>query len=488
MNSTFASSQQFHQTSKDFQSWLAEKLRDQYKPLSISAKVDVLQQTLEDHNKHQRYLREHEEAYNTIIGKGDMLLQSTDGAEKLALQGQLTTLSSNWEEVKKSSAEQADKLQAALSRSQKFQENAEKLSTWIQDCAASESRITLAVDPVAVEGSISQVKVLQKDVDKHRGLMEQLNASAESLLEVANTDTEAVKEEKENIGTRLDKLVEGLQIKREHLEKILHTVKEFNDVYKEAKYQLEGAKKQVDSAESKGVQAHSNKNLTNLKAQHKSLEGVQNQVEHMKTMAKDLVVDVPDAEGVTDLLLQADKIEKDYINLNTKLKEACQELESKLQGIGQFQNSIREMFARFTELDDELDNMSPVDLDLSNLKKQQQSIQSFTAKLQELMADTSNAGEGCTKMLNESEPSPDLLGLKRDLDALSKQCGKLLDRFKVREVQVQSTLAKLEELYDKVHQVEDKLLKAVDREASQEAVSLETDVINQQLDALKVCS
>ncbi|XP_008292239.1 dystonin isoform X3 [Stegastes partitus] len=484
LNSTFASSQQFHQTSKDFQSWLGEKLQDQSKPLPISAKVDVLQQTLEEHSKLQKALSEHEDAYNTITGEGELLLHDTDGAEKLALQGQLTTLASNWEEVKKSSAEQTEKFQTALQRSQKYQEQAEKLSVWIQECEASESRVKLTVDPVAVESSISQVKALQKDVDKHRGLVEQLNTAADSLLELANTDTEAIKEEKANIGKRVDNVLEGLQSKRESLEKLSHTVKEFNDAYKEAKGQLEGAKKQVDTYESQGVHGHSNKNLTNMKAQHKSLEGVQNQVEHMKALAKDLVVDVPDAEGVTDLLLQADSVEKDYSNLNKKLEDTCQVLEGKLQGIGQFQNSIREMFTRFTELDDELDSMPPVDLDLATLKEQQDGIQSFVAKLQELMANTANAGDSCKKML-ESESSPDLLGLKRDLDALSKQCGKLLDRAKGREVQVQSTLTKLEELYGQLHQVEDKLGRAVDKEASQEAVGMETDVINQQLEAFK---
>ncbi|KAM4591383.1 dystonin isoform 4-T4 [Odontesthes bonariensis] len=484
LNSTFASSQQFNQTSKDFQSWLGEKLQDQSKPLSISAKVDVLQQTIEENSQLSRALKEQEDVYNTITGEGEMLLHSTDGAEKLALQGQLTTLSSNWDEVKRSSAEQTGKLQAALLRSQKYQEHAEKLSSWIQDCEASEGQVKLAIDPAAVESSISQVKALQKDVDKHRGLVEQLNTAAENLVEVANTDTEAIKEEKDAIGKRVEKLADGLQSKRESLEKISHTVKEFNDSYKEAKSQLEGAKKQVDSYESQGVQAHSNKNLTNIKAQHKSLEGVQNQVEHMKALAKDLVVDVPDAEGVTDLLLQSDCIEKDYSNLNKKLEETCQVLESKLQGIGQFQNSIREMFAHFTELDDELDSMSPVDLDLATLKDQQDSIQCFVAKLRELMANTANAGDSCKKMM-ESESSPDLMGLKRDLDALSKQCGKLLDRAKGREVQVQSTLTKLEELYGKLHQAEDKLCSAVDKEASQEAVGMETDVINQQLEAFK---
>ncbi|XP_053189157.1 dystonin [Scomber japonicus] len=484
LSSTFASSQQFHQTSKDFQSWLGEKLQDQSKPQYISAKVEVLQQTLEEHSKLQKALSEHEEGYNTIIGEGEMLLQNTDGAEKLALQGQLTTLSSNWQEVKKNSVEQADKLQSALQRSQKYQEHAEKLNTWIQECEASEERVKLTVDSAAVESSISQVKALQKDVDKHRGMMEQLNTAADRLLEVANIDTEAIKEEKDNIGKRVENIVEGLQNKRESLEKISHTIKEFNDAYKEAKGQLEGTKKQVDAYESQGVQAHSNKNLTNMKAQHKSMEGVQNQVEHLKNLAKDLVVDVPDADGVTDLLLQADSIEKDYSTLNNKLETTCQVLEGKLQGIGQFQNNIREMFSRFTDLDDELDSMAPVGLNLAVLKEQQDSIGSFLTKLQELMANTANAGDSCKKML-ETESSPDLLGLKRDLDTLSKQCGKLMDRAKGRETQVQSTLTKLEELYGKLHQVEDKLSGAVEKEASQEAVGMETDVINQQLEAFK---
>ncbi|XP_058507341.1 dystonin isoform X8 [Solea solea] len=484
LNSTFASSQQFHQTSKDFQSWLGEKLQDQSKPQAISAKVDVLQQSLDEHSKLQRALSEHEEIYNTIVGEGDMLLQNTDGAEKLALQGQLTTLLSNWEEVKRSSAEQGDKLQTALQKSLKYQEHAENLSSWIQECEASKGRVKLTTDPVAAESSISQVKALQKDVDKHRRMVEQLDTAAESLLEVATVDTQPIKEEKATLGKRVDSLVEDLQSKRESLEKISHTVKEFNDAYREAKGQLEGAKKHMDSYESQGVQGHSNKNLTNMKAQQKSLEGVQNQVEHMKSLAKDLVVNIPDADGVTDLLLQADSIEKDYSNLNEKLDETCQVLEGKLQGIGQFQISIREMYTQFTDLDDELDSMAPVDLDLAPLKEQQVSIQSFVSKLQELMANTANAGDSCKKML-ETETSPDLLGLKRDLDALSKQCGKLLDRGKGREMQVQSTLTKLEELYDKLHQMEKKLCTAVEKEATQEAVGMETDVINHQLEAFK---
>ncbi|XP_034041193.1 dystonin [Thalassophryne amazonica] len=485
LNSTFASSQQFHQSSKDFQSWLGEKLKDSSELQSISAKVDILQQTLEEHSRQQKALIEHEDTYNAIIGEGEMLLHDTDGAERMALQGQLTALTSNWEEVKKNSVEHADKLQVALQRSQRYQEHLEKLSCWIQECDANKSQIKLTVDPIAVESSISQVKVLQKDVNKHRGTVEQLNTAAESLLDVATIHTESIKEEKTNIGKKIETIMEDLQSKKDSLEKISHTLKEFNDTSKEVKGQLEGAKKLVDSYELLGMQAHSSKTLTNMKAQYKSLEGVQIHVEQMKNLAKDLIVDVPDADGVTDLLLQADSIEKDFSALSNKLEEACQTMEGKLQGIGEFQNNIREMFTQFNDLDDELDSMAPLDLDLATLKQQHSSIQCFVSKLQELMANTVSAGDNCKKKL-QTEASPDMLGLKKDLDALSKQCGKLMDRAKSREVQVQSTLTKLEELYKKLQQLADNLCRAVEKEACQEVVGMETDIINQQLEAFKV--
>ncbi|KAM9809948.1 dystonin isoform 8-T8 [Syngnathus typhle] len=484
LNSTFASSQQFHQTSKDFQSWLAQKLQDQSKPQPISAKVDVLEKTLDEHNNLQVALREEEATYSSIAGEGEMLLQNTDGAEKLALQGQLSLLSSNWQEVKKSSDAQGEKLKTALQRAKTFEEHVEKLHTWVKECEAKEGRVKLAVDPVAVEDAVVQVKALQKDVDKHRGMVEQMNNAAGSLLEVADADTDEVKKEAASISKRVDCLLEGLQNKRESLEKISHTVKEFNEDFKETKAHLEGAKKLLDAYESQGVQAYSSKNLTNMKAQQKSLEGLQNQVEHLTSLAKTLVVDLPDADGVTDLLLQADSIEKEYSSLNKKLEETCQVLESKLQGIGQFQNSIREMFTRFTDLDDELDNMAPVDLDLVVLKEQQENIERFLAQLEALMVNTADAGDGCKRML-ETDSSPDLLGLKRDLDALSKQCGKLVDRAKGRERQVQSTLLKLEEFCGKLQHVEDQLCKAGDKETSQGAVGMETDIINQQLEVFK---
>ncbi|XP_028976222.2 dystonin isoform X23 [Esox lucius] len=485
INSAFASSQQFHQTAEDFQGWMNEKLQEQSKPQVISAQVDTLRQSLKEHGSLQKVLGEHEEPYSNIIREGETLLQNTDGAEKVALQGQLAELRHNWDDVKKSLTERQEKLQGALQKAQKYHEHVEKLQSWVQECEARVGSIKLCVDPAEVEGSISSLKAIQKDVDKQRGLVEHLSTAAESLLEVANADTDAVRQEKAAITQSVDRLTEGLQNKRESLEKISQRLKEFNNTHKEAKGQLEGAKKQLEVNASSGVQAYSSKNLTNMKAQQKSLDLVNTQVEHLKCLAQGLVADLPEAEGVTDLLLQADSLEKEYSSLSRDVGETCSTLEGKLQGIGQFQTQIREMFTCFADLDDELDSLAPVGRDLATLKEQQGGIKGFMEKLQVLMADTARGGDSCKKML-ETEASPDLLGLKRDLDALSKQCGKLMDRAKGRDEQVGTTLTRLEELYSKLQQFTNKLAGAEVKEESQGSVGMETDVINQQLEAFKV--
>uniref|UniRef100_A0A672MIY4 Dystonin n=1 Tax=Sinocyclocheilus grahami TaxID=75366 RepID=A0A672MIY4_SINGR len=485
LNSAFASSQQFHQTSKDFQAWLNQTLQEECKPHPISANAEKLKQSLKENSTAQKAISEHDEPYNTIIKEGEALLQSTEGAEKVALQGQLSALKSSWDDVKKGNAEQAEKLQGALERTLKYKEHYEKLSSWLQEVEDREKYVKLSANSVEIEGSLSQLKAIQKDVEKHRGQVVMMNAAADSLLEVVTSDDDLVREEKAAIGKKVDKLTEDLTLKKESLENISQKLKEFNDLQKEAKGQLEAARKQLDSHSALGVQAYSNKNLTNMNAQQNSLEGVHNQIEHLKNVAKSLVVDASEVEGVTDLLLQADSLEKDHMSITKKVEDACSTLEDKLQGIGQFQNSIREMFANFTDLDDEFDGMAPVGRDLDTLGDQQSTIKEFIARLQDLMTNTANGRDSCKKML-ESEASPDLLGLKRDLETLGKQCGKLMDRATGRREQVEETLSHLEEFYGKAQEFTHRLSSAEKQEESQGSVGLETEVINQQLESFKV--
>ncbi|XP_036402094.1 LOW QUALITY PROTEIN: dystonin [Megalops cyprinoides] len=485
LNSAFASSQQFHQMSKDFQGWLEGKRQEGSRPQPISTRTEALQRSIEEQEAFQRALSEQETPYHTIVREGEALLQTTEDAEKVALQGQLSSLRSNWEEVKKGASDRMEQLQGGLQRAQRYEEQAKRLGDWVEECQAKVCGVKLSVDPAQVESSFSQVKAIQKDADKHRGQVDLLNSAADSVLEVATVEREAIKEETAAISQKVDSVMEQLQQKKESLETIMQRMKDFNENLKDVKGQIDGARKQLETHESLGVQAYSSKNLTNMKAQQRSLAGLQAQVDQVKSLAQGLVVDVPEAEGVTDLLLQTDSLEKDYGSVHSEMEEKCSALEGKLQGIGLFQDSIREMFARFADLDDELDSMAPVARDQDTLRSQQTDIRSFVGKLQELMDNTADASNRCKKML-ETEASPDLSGLRRDLEALTKQCGKLMDRAKARDDQVESTLTRVDELYKNLHEFTDKLRGAEKREESQGPVGMETEVINQQLEAFKV--
>ncbi|KAG5831044.1 hypothetical protein ANANG_G00299710 [Anguilla anguilla] len=262
-------------------------------------------------------------------------------------------------------------------------------------------------------------------------------------------------------------------------------VREFGDTRKEAEAQLEGARRQMEAQAGLGAQLYSNKNLANVKAQQRTLAGLQAQVDHLKSAAQGLVVAVPEAEGVTDLLLQADALEKDYGAVRRAVEEQCAALEAKQQGVGRFQNGIREMFARFADLDDELDGMEPAARDRAALRAQRDAAGAFLAKLGGLSADVADAAARCREML-ESEASPDLPGLRRDLETLGKQCGKLTDRARARAELVEGTLARVDELYAKLQRFADRLGGAEEGEESQGPVGMETEVINQQLEAFKV--
>lgn len=86
----------------------------------------------------------------------------------------------------------------------------------------------------------------------------------------------------------------------------------------------------------------------------------------------------------------------------------------------------------------------------------------------------------------EDEGSPDLLGLKRELETLSKQCSKLTERGKNRQEQVETTLSRVEDFYSRLKELSHMTTAAEENEALQWVVGTEVETINQQLADFKV--
>ncbi|NXO30815.1 DYST protein, partial [Cisticola juncidis] len=487
LQSAYATSHQFQQMSNDFEAWLSKKKEELNQARPVSAKLDALQALIEEQKDFKKTMTDQISSYERIVAEGESILQKTQGDDKADLQSQITTLKNNWDEMNKQVKEREDKLGDCLEKALKYKQHVENLQPWIEKCQSNLCELKVGINPVEIEDSIVQVRAWQKDLDKHHGMVELLNNSAESLLNASETDKEIVQEETKVLNENVKVVTEQLHKKRECLENMAQRLKEFQDSSRETERQLKSAKEHLEAHDSLGPQSFSNKHLTMMQAQQKALQALKPHVDLAKKLAQDLVVEASDSAGVSDLLLQAESLEQEYTSVKQQIEDRCSFLETKLQGIGHFQNSIREMFSQFAEFDDELDSMAPVGRDLKVLQSQREDIKHFMNKLEDLIMNNENANKNCKIMLaTEAEASPDLVGIKRDLEALNKQCNKLLDRAKAREEQVEGTICRVEEFYNKLKEFSTLLGRAEEREESQGPVGMETEAINQQLNTFKV--
>ncbi|XP_056421733.1 dystonin isoform X3 [Hyla sarda] len=480
LQSAFASSQKFYEMSEDFQSWIKNKKKEQKEAAPISAKLDILRSSITEAKQMQNTMNSQCEVFEKVMEEGEKLLQKTEGGDKIKLQNQLSMLKGEWEDISKQISGRVNNLIDCQQKAIKYRELVDSILPWLEEHENKVCELKPSVDTVAIDKSISEVKAIQKSVDKQRGMLEMLNSATDSLLASSQVDTEVVTDESTMLNNKMESLIDNLHNKRDSLENMALHLKDFQESIKETESQLDVAQEHLEIHNSLGAQACSNKHLSIMQTQQKALQGLKPQVERSKKLAQELVVEALNAEGVSDLLLQAESLQQKHKAVSEQVEEKCSFLEAKLQGIGHFQNSIREMFTQFAELDDELDSMLPIGRDRDILQAQKQDISKFLQKLGDLITTNDNANKTC-KMMLATESSPDLIGIKRDLEALNKQCNKLLDRAKSREENIDGTISRIEEFYGTLGQFVDQLGTVEQHEESQGAVGMETDVINHQL-------
>ncbi|XP_043854391.1 microtubule-actin cross-linking factor 1-like isoform X18 [Dromiciops gliroides] len=486
LQTALASTQQFQQMFDELRTWLDDKQSQQAKTHPISAKLARLHCQLQEQEEFQKSLNQRSGSYEVIIAEGESLLLSVQpGEEKRTLQSQLVDLKSHWEELSKKAADRHSKLKDCMQKAQKYQWHVEDLVPWIEDCKAKMSDLQVTLDPVQLESHLLRSKAMLTDVEKRRSLLEMLNSAADILINSSQTDEDDIRDEKAGINQNMDAITEELQAKTGSLEEMTQRLKEFQDSLKNIEKKLDGAKHQLEIFDALGPQACSNKNLEKLRTQQEVLQALEPQVGYLKNFTQGLVEDAPQGSDASQLVHQAQVTEQDFMEVKERVNSSCLTMETKLEGIGQFHCRVREMFSQLADLDDELDSMRAIGRDIDSLQSQIEDVRLFLSKIQSLKSDIEASERECRQMLEE-EGSLDLLGLKRELEALSKQCGKLTERGKTRQEQLEMTLARVGDFYSKLKELNDMTTSAEEGEALQWVVGTEVDTINQQLADFKM--
>ncbi|KAM6399511.1 microtubule-actin cross-linking factor 1 [Rhynochetos jubatus] len=486
LQTALASSQQFQHMFDDLRTWLDDKLCQQAQSQPLSAKLERLQSQIQEQEEFQKSLNQHSGSYEMIVAEGESLLLSAQpGEEKSALQHQLVSLKTHWGELSRQAADRHAKLKDCLQKAQKYQRHTEDLLPWVEDCRAKVAELEVTLDPVQLEATLLRSKALLSDVEKRRSLLEMLNSAADILIDASQTDEDDIRDEKAGINQEMDAITEELQAKTGSIEEMSQRLREFQESFKNIEKKLEGAKHQLEIYDALGPQACSSKNLEKLRAQQEVLQALEPQVDYLRNLTQGLVEDAPDGSDSSQLLGQAEVAQQDFRAVKQKVNDCCTLMENKLEGIGQFSSRVREMFSQLADLDDELDTMGPIGRDSDSLQSQAEDVRAFLGKLHGLRSDVEASEGECKKMLEE-EGSPDLLGLKRELETLRKQCGKLTERGRSRQEQVETTLGRVEDFYSRLKELTQMTAAAEESEALQWVVGTEVETIGQQLADFKL--
>ncbi|XP_062870373.1 microtubule-actin cross-linking factor 1 isoform X9 [Trichomycterus rosablanca] len=494
LQAALSSTQQFQQMFEELRAWLDEQqatksMSEASKPLPCQP--ELLRALINLQEELQRGVAQQRGSYELIQAEGASLLASLPaGDERSDLQGRLTKLRQDWETLNQRFTEKHSAIKETLSCAEQYQQHRDALEPWLKESEQRESEVQPSLEPAALEEGLRKAKELCSDVDRRRPVLEALNTAADQLLEQSRIGEEEVRDEKAQLNRRLDGLSERIHGRTAQLEELSSRLKEFEDGRQTVERRLEAAKHQLEVQEALGPQACSNKSLERLRSQQETLGSLQPQVVYLRDLAKGLVQDAPQTvrdggDSGQTLLQQAQDTEKEFEKVNEKLEQCCSSLESRLQGVGEVQSSVRDVFSRLADLDDELDSLSPVGRDVDSLASQAEAVKDFLSRLSALRNELEGHGGACTAMLRREGSSPDLLALRRETEALSRQAAKLTERGQGRLTLIEAAEERVKEFYARLTALQGLLNQAEDNLNTQGVVGTEVDVIQQQLQEFK---
>uniref|UniRef100_W5K6X2 Microtubule actin crosslinking factor 1 n=1 Tax=Astyanax mexicanus TaxID=7994 RepID=W5K6X2_ASTMX len=493
LQSALSSTQQFQQMFEELRSWLDQKAGERIGGANdpLPCWPEALQTLLSQQEELLRGVAQQRGSYDLIQAEGTSLLASLPaGDERSALQSRLSSLRQDWEGLNQRLNERQARIKETLSRAEQYRQHRDELAPWVTDCEQREAEIQPSLDPAALEEALQKGRQLGLDLDRRRPLLENLNSAADQLLEQSRTGEEEVRDEKAQLNRRVDSLSERLHGRTAQLEELGSRLKEFEEGRQAVERRLEAAKHQLEVQEALGPQACSNKSLERLRSQQELLNSLQPQVVYLRDLAQGLVQDMPQAggdngDGGQQLVNQACDTEREFGEVTEKIEQCCTSLESRLQGVGEVQSSVRDVFSRLADLDDELDSLSPVGRDVDSLASQAEAVKSFLGRLATLRTELEGHGGECTTMLRREGSSPDLLALRRETEALNRQAGKLAERGQGRLALIEAAEERVREFYARLTELQGLLDLGEDGVNAQGVVGSEVEVIKQQLQEFK---
>uniref|UniRef100_A0A8C6JA33 Spectrin alpha chain, non-erythrocytic 1 n=1 Tax=Melopsittacus undulatus TaxID=13146 RepID=A0A8C6JA33_MELUD len=272
--------QQFSRDVDEIEAWISEKLQtasdESYKdPTNIQSK----------HQKHQAFeaeLHANADRIRGVIDMGNSLIErgACAGSED-AVKARLAALADQWQFLVQKSAEKSQKLKEA-NKQQNFNTGIKDFDFWLSEVEALLASEDYGKDLASVNNLLKKHQLLEADISAHEDRLKDLNSQADSLMTSSAFDTSQVKDKRETINGRFQRIKSMASARRAKLNESHRLHQFFRDMDDEESWIKE--KKLLVSSEDYG----------------RDLTGVQNLRKKHKRLEAELAAHEPAIQGVLD--------------------------------------------------------------------------------------------------------------------------------------------------------------------------------------------
>ncbi|KAH0615580.1 hypothetical protein JD844_005026 [Phrynosoma platyrhinos] len=277
--------QQFSRDVDEIEAWISEKLQtasdESYKdPTNIQ-----LSKLLSKHQKHQAFeaeLHANADRIRGVIDVGNSLIErgACAGSED-AVKARLAALADQWQFLVQKSAEKSQKLKEA-NKQQNFNTGIKDFDFWLSEVEALLASEDYGKDLASVNNLLKKHQLLEADISAHEDRLKDLNSQADSLMTSSAFDTSQVKDKRDTINGRFQRIKNMAAARRAKLNESHRLHQFFRDMDDEESWIKE--KKLLVSSEDYG----------------RDLTGVQNLRKKHKRLEAELAAHEPAIQGVLD--------------------------------------------------------------------------------------------------------------------------------------------------------------------------------------------
>ncbi|XP_026824489.1 microtubule-actin cross-linking factor 1 isoform X28 [Ooceraea biroi] len=428
--------------------WLADELGNMSEKLLVSADREILQQQLDHHEPVYRNVMGKEHEVIMLLNKGRDMLARSQKAENRSLQRDLDKMQSQWDRLKKDTVERHTRLQTCAEHCKKYYKAQDVFLPWLRQAEDKlDSLIPTSFRRKDIEKQLKELSSFRNEVWKHSGEYENNKTLGETFVGACDIDKQNVKNELSAMKTRWDKLNNDLLSRTQSLEDTARHLMDFNENLRDLQHGLQRCEDKLASHDALGGAAKDPKLLDRIKALREETTSLKKPLQCVRQQANDLVNKAGE-QGVDATHLQ-DEIDSvtDRINdLQAKLDDRCNELQSAATAVAQFNDQAKLISQHLSALEKDLDSMKAPGREIKIVRGQLEDIAkviSRISKLYEEISDLANRGE----RLVDYGFAADAVATRGQVDGFKRQIGKLDERARTREEELISTLNKLQEFY-----------------------------------------